>query len=336
MEPTSSRRFCSRVSASALSSASEHGGVAGLLQHGLGDLGGAQVGGAAHQGLEEIAEAEDGVPRGAAERAALGAGAERLEEGGAARVGGLHQPLDGDVADLARGDVDDAEEVHVALGVVDDAQVTEEILDLGPLEEAHAPDDLVGHALGPHHLFEHARLGVDAVEDGDLARRDAAGDGLPDARDDEGRLVVLVVAGDHRHGIAVVVVGPQLLGLAVLRGLDDAERGLDDVVRRSVVLLQLDDGRVGEVAAEAADDAHVGAAPAVDALVVVADHAEVARRGRDGLHQAVLHLVHVLELVDEHVAEAAADSRCRAGSRRPPPGGARRGGCRRSRPRSRP
>src|SRR5262249_54232007 len=94
---------------------------------------------------------------------------------------------------------------------------------------------------------------------------------------------------------------------AVLGRLDDAERAGHDVPGRAVVLLQLDHGRVGEIAPEPAHDADVGAAPAVDALVVVADHAQVPRGGRERAYQPVLDLVHVLELVGEDVAEAAAD-----------------------------
>ena len=62
------------------------------------------------------------------------------------------------------------------------------------------------------------------------------------------------------------------------------------------------DLRVGASPAEVADVPHVGAAPAVDRLVVVADDdAEVARAGGELLQQPVLDRVRVLELVDEDV-----------------------------------
>ena len=64
--------------------------------------------------------------------------------------------------------------------------------------------------------------------------------------------------------------------------------------------------RVGEVALEVEDVADVGAAPAVDRLVVVADHAEVPVLARELRHEAVLHAVRVLVLVDEHVLPALA------------------------------
>ena len=116
---------------------------------------------------------------------------------------------------------------------------------------------------------------------------------------------MLVVTGDDVDLLAVAVVGPELLGLTVLGGLDHAEGALDDVVAGAVILLQLDDLRAREILAEPADDAHVSPAPAIDALIVVADHAEVVGRlAGEGPHQAILHLIDVLELVDHHVAKA--------------------------------
>ena len=62
------------------------------------------------------------------------------------------------------------------------------------------------------------------------------------------------------------------------------------------------------VVLEVEDVAQVRAAPGVDRLVGVADHAEVAVLPGELAHQLVLHAVRVLVLVDEHVLEAAAGS----------------------------
>ena len=77
---------------------------------------------------------------------------------------------------------------------------------------------------------------------------------------------------------------------------------------RAVVLLEPHDVRVGEVLLEVEDVADVGAAPAVDRLVVVADDHQVAVPAAEQLHELVLRAVGVLVLVDEHVAEARAGS----------------------------
>ena len=95
-------------------------------------------------------------------------------------------------------------------------------------------------------------------------------------------LAAVAVVGDHRVG------------------------GREDRLRRAVVLLELDHLRVREVALEVEDVADVGAAEAVDRLVVVADHHQVAVLAGEQLQQPVLGVVGVLVLVDEDVAEGAA------------------------------
>ena len=91
-------------------------------------------------------------------------------------------------------------------------------------------------------------------------------------------------------------------------------RGIEDVLRRAVVLLEQDDARAREVALEVEDVADVGGAPRVDRLVGVADDADVAVAGGEQLRQLVLGDVRVLELVDEDVLVAVlvlvADASC--------------------------
>ena len=77
-----------------------------------------------------------------------------------------------------------------------------------------------------------------------------------------------------------------------------------DRARGAVVLLERHDVRVGVVALEVEDVADVGAAPGVDALVVVAHRHHVALRLGQGPDQAVLGVVGVLVLVDQDVLEA--------------------------------
>ena len=75
-------------------------------------------------------------------------------------------------------------------------------------------------------------------------------------------------------------------------------------LRRAVVLLEHDDGDVGERVLELEDVADVGAAEPVDRLVAVADDADVAVRLAEQEDELVLDRVGVLVLVDEHVLEA--------------------------------
>ena len=80
--------------------------------------------------------------------------------------------------------------------------------------------------------------------------------------------------------------------------------GVEDQLGRAVVLLELDDRGVRPVALEVEDVAQVRAAPRVDRLVVVADHAQVAVAGGQRPDPQVLRPVRVLVLVDVEVAPA--------------------------------
>ena len=105
------------------------------------------------------------------------------------------------------------------------AQVRERVLHLGALVELRAADDLVGHVRRAQRLLEHARLRVDAVEDRDLPQVDvprpapagcASTTNAASSRSSR--------AGDDADRLAVLVVGPQLLRLALARARDDAQR----------------------------------------------------------------------------------------------------------------
>ena len=134
---------------------------------------------------------------------------------------------------------------------------------------------------------------------------------------------MLVVGDVADDPLALPRVGPQPLGLAAAVVADDGVGGGQDGLRRAVVLLEQDRGGVGEVLLEVHDVADVGAPEGVDGLVGVTDHHQLARldprlralllqrmrsRGLAAqlLDQAVLRMVGVLVLVDEHVAEPAA------------------------------
>ena len=79
--------------------------------------------------------------------------------------------------------------------------------------------------------------------------------------------------------------------------------GAQHLWRAAVVLAQVDDCGAWEVRVEAVQVVGVGAVPAVDGLVGVADDAQVVAGGEPGAQQGELQRVDVLELVDVEVPE---------------------------------
>src|SRR6185369_7111761 len=141
-------------------------------------------------------------------------------------------------------------------------------------------------------------------QDGDGAETDALALQRLDLLADEAGLLVAVPQAAHGQLVALVLLGPQRLAEppAVVR--DEAGGGAEDVVSRAVVALQPDDAGAGKVALEAQDVADLGAAPAIDRLVVVADAADVAVALRQQPEPEILADIGVLVLVDQQVAKA--------------------------------
>ena len=106
--------------------------------------------------------------------------------------------------------------------------------------------------------------------------------------------------------VAHAGVGPQRLRLAFEVVLDHGVGGVEDRLRRPVVLVEHDRGDLGERILELQDVAEVSPAEAVDTLIGVAHDADVVVASGEEQDDLVLGLVGVLELVDEDVLEPLA------------------------------
>ena len=125
-------------------------------------------------------------------------------------------------------------------------------------------------------------------------------DGLADGA----RLLVAVPALGDADLLAVLALGPERLAEPARVVGDQARGSGEDVPGGAVVALQPDHLRAGEILLEAEDVADLGAAPAVDRLIVVADAADAVMRLRQQPEPQILRDVGVLILVHQQVAEA--------------------------------
>lgn len=89
----------------------------------------------------------------------------------------------------------------------------------------------------------------------------------------EAGFVELVEGAVNRNRFAVDAIGPQLFTQSPVVVLNQGVGRAQYVAGRTVVLLQTDGLRAGEIVEKALDVLHLRAAPAVDRLVVIAhDH----------------------------------------------------------------
>jgi hypothetical protein len=208
------------------------------------------------------------------------------------------------IADAARRRVHSALERGVVVAVGGEAQVRQGVLDFRALEEALAAVDAVRHIVLDQLFFEVARLCVGAVQDRAIFRVAVFGDVFADALDHEARFVLFVVGGVHGDAFAFFAGGPQLFAKAAAVAFDHAVGGLEDVGGGAVVLFQLDRAGAGKIAQELLHVLDLGAAPAVDRLIVVADYEDLAGVAGEHADPRVLQRVGVLEFVDQQIAPA--------------------------------
>ncbi len=190
------------------------------------------------------------------------------------------QHLHGGVAEPALGHVDDALEGEIVGRRVDHAQIGQRVADFGALVESRTADHAIGQAERDKAIFEFAHLERGAHQDRDIVEIVAGALQLLDLlADGAGFLLGIPGTGDGDF-LAVDVLGAQGLAEPAFIVRDQMRGGGQDVAGGAVVALQPDHLGAGKIVIEAQDVVDLGAAPAIDRLVVVADAADVfGRRG---------------------------------------------------------
>ena len=191
------------------------------------------------------------------------------------------QHLHGGIAKPALRHVDDALEGEIVGRRIDGAQISQRVADFGALVEPGAADHAIGQAERDEAVFELAHLERGAHQDRDLVQVFAGALQLLDLlADGAGFLFGVPGAGDGDL-FAVLVLGAQGLAEAAFIVRDQMRGGGEDVPGGAIVALQPNDFGAGKIVVEAQDVVDLGAAPAIDRLVVIADAADVfGGRGR--------------------------------------------------------
>ncbi|CDC73664.1 putative uncharacterized protein [Oscillibacter sp. CAG:155] len=276
--------------------------VAGLLAHRVVKLRQGQLRARPAQSVDEVRELQE-LAGGAFELWEHIRVAEDLIERGPLLLRQAGHFVHGGGADAPGGDVDNPAQPQIIQGVVQNAQIRQHVLDLRPVEELHAPYHFIRNAVALHGIFQGVGLGVHPVEHRRVPEVPAPVEPRQDAAHHVVGLVAFVVGGLDGDGVAAAVVGPEGLALTAGVVLDDGVGGVQDVLGGAVVLLQADGTGGGILLFKVQDVFDVGAPEAVDGLVVIAHHAEVLPPARQKACEQVLHVVGVLVLVHQHVAE---------------------------------
>jgi hypothetical protein len=207
------------------------------------------------------------------------------------------------VAEAAARRVPDAPERDAIGGIGRQPQVREQILDLAPGIEGNPADDLVAHAVLAQFGLQGTRLRIGAVEHRALVEPAAAADALRQEGTYCARLVGLVGGQHEAQPCPCVALAPQALAFAIPVVRDHGVGGIENVPGRAVVLLEPDHRGARERFLEVEHVGEIGAPPAVDGLVIIADDEQIAVPRRQRFDQAELRVVGVLVFVHQHVVE---------------------------------
>ncbi len=220
----------------------------------------------------------------------------------------IGQRIERGVAETALGHGGGATERLVVGRVRDQLQVRHEIADLAAVEEAHRAHEPVRDRLAAEGILERAALRVRAVEHRDVAQVQPAVTLAPrgDLLGDVLGFIALIERAGHRHRLARRMRRAERLAAAAdVRG-DRRIGHRQHLGRGPVVLLEPHHARRREILLEVQDVPHVGAAPTVDRLVIVAHDLHVPVLAAQEFHQLVLRPVRVLVFIHEQIAELRA------------------------------
>src|SRR6185437_13284451 len=156
-------------------------------------------------------------------------------------------------------------------------EIGEEIADFAPVKKALPADEMITHAGGAQGGFERTRLLVGAEQNRVAAPRNAPGEArVIDLLHYRARFLFIVIESVQNDFWAVSLVGPELFAAAAQVVFDDRICRAQDGVCGTVILLELDDFDLGKMFFHVKQVGNFRAAPAVNALVIVADDTEIA------------------------------------------------------------
>ena len=207
------------------------------------------------------------------------------ENGAFPVVARAEEPFHRDVAQAARGGVGDAQQADVVVRIDENFQVGEEILDLASVKKTLSADEMIADIGRAQRGFQRARLLVRAEQDRTILPGNPIREPLKlNRRHDFARLVLVVAKSVQQDFCARALAGPQIFSAPLDVVLDDGVRGVENGRRAAVILFELDDFDFGEMLFQIQQVGDFRAAPAVDALVVVADDAKIPVLLRERMH----------------------------------------------------
>ena len=177
-------------------------------------------------------------------------------------------------ADAAWWKVDDAHEAGVVVRVVQQAQVSQRMLDFGALKKAQTAVHAVGHASIEQRGFHHPALGIAAVKQCDFLALTAVAHQLLDLVHKPLRLGKVAGRLINPHRLARTGIGAQVFAQPLAVVADQLVGRIQNIAKAAVIALKLDLVRDLKLPHEVGHIANARTTKGINTLVIVAhgDH----------------------------------------------------------------
>ena len=223
----------------------------------------------------------------------------------AMQVGSIHNLAYRRIADASCRIVDDALQRLLVIRIGHQPEVGDDVLDFLALVEAQSAVDAVGNVLLAHVFLKRAALRIGAVEYGKVAVRTAfLPHDAPDVVTHYLRLLLVAVGRLQDDALTLLLMAIHVFVYLPLVVANQAVGSLHNELRRAVVLLQLEESGTFVALLEVQDVVDVGTTETVDALGVVAHHADTLTLLGQLHDNGLLGVVRVLVLIHQHVGKA--------------------------------
>ena len=229
---------------------------------------------------------------------------DHLPQTDAVGLGCLYDLAHRRVADASRRIVDDTLEGLLVVGIGNQTEVGNHVLDLLTLIEAQSAIDTVRDIVLEHLLLERPALRVGAIEDGKVTPVSVILPAQPfDVLTHDDGLLLVAVGRLQLQLLTVLILREHILRDLPLIPSDQRVGRLYDQLCRTVVLLQLEELRLPIQVLEVQDIVDIRPSERIDALRIITHHAHHLALLGQLIHNRLLRIVRVLILVDQHELE---------------------------------
>src|SRR5258708_5741336 len=184
--------------------------------------------------------------------------------------------FDGLTTNPTRGGVDNSQQVNAVVRVTKKEKISWNIFHHGNQERAAPANDTIRNTQPAQVLFQQPGLSIHPEHDREPAPIQTA-KLLPflNFGDHVIGFFVIVRYLQHRHFFAFAILAPERFRTATRIMPDNAVSCAENRARTSILLLQLNNFRIGKMMLEFKNIGYLGAAPTVDTLVVITDYTDV-------------------------------------------------------------